>query len=218
MVVPCIPCAAAAIPTISTSLATVFGVGATAVAAKKLLKTKKRKKSKKSIKSKESKKKDKKKKKNKDKKGKDKKTSKKKNMKGGRFTKSGKIHKEFWKCFTDCYKERDTEFKKPFGISAYEWKKSLSPKEKKKYKYLQIKAKKCSENCKDIEDRKMKEHKLKYSKEYKVINKALKQNCCKCHYVKSGKTLRKVKGPYSHCSYDMENCCKDKKTIVKSKK
>ena len=44
-----------------------------------------------------------------------------------------------------------------------------------------------------------------------------KKKCCKCRYVKSGKTLRKVKGPYEHCSYGMENCCKDKKTIVKSK-
>ena len=46
--------------------------------------------------------------------------------------------------------------------------------------------------------------------------------CCKCHYVrtpndKRGK-LRKVRGPWSHCSYDMENCCKDKKTIISSKK
>ena len=45
-----------------------------------------------------------------------------------------------------------------------------------------------------------------------------KKKCCKCRYVKSGKTLRRVRGPYPHCSYDMENCCKDKKTIVKSKK
>ena len=41
--------------------------------------------------------------------------------------------------------------------------------------------------------------------------------CCKCHYVKTpndkrGK-LRKVRGPWPHCSYDMQNCCKDKKTI-----
>ena len=53
--------------------------------------------------------------------------------------------------------------------------------------------------------------KKKYSKEYKKINK----KCCKCHYVKSGKTLRRVKGPYPHCSYDSDNCCKDKKTIYK---
>ena len=44
-----------------------------------------------------------------------------------------------------------------------------------------------------------------------------KKKCCKCRYVKSGKSLRRVKGPWPHCSYDMENCCKDKKTIVKSK-
>lgn len=201
MVVPCIPCAAAVVPTISTSLATVFGVGATAVAAKKLLKTKKKQKDKK--------KKDKKSKKNK----KDKKS-----MKGGGFTKSGKIHKEFWNCYTNCYKERDRQFKIPKRMPYHEWYQSLSVKERKKYNELQREAKKCSENCKKIEKQKMKEHKLKYSKPYKVINKALKQNCCRCHYVKTGKTLRKVKGPYSHCSYDMENCCKDKKTIVKSKK
>ena len=44
-----------------------------------------------------------------------------------------------------------------------------------------------------------------------------KKKCCKCRYVKSGKTLRRVRGPYPHCSYDSDNCCKDKKTIVKSK-
>jgi hypothetical protein len=200
--VVCAPCVA---PIVAPTMATFFGVGATAVAARRTIDIKtKKKKDKKEKKGKKDKK--------------DKKKSKRKSMKGGRFTKSGKIHKEFWNCYTNCYKERDRQFKKPFGISAYEWKKSLSPKEKKKYKDLQRKAKKCSEKCKDIEDRKMKEHKLKYSKEYKVINKALKENCCRCRYVKSGSSLRKVKGPYSHCSYDMENCCKDKKTIVKSKK
>ena len=46
-----------------------------------------------------------------------------------------------------------------------------------------------------------------------------KDKCCKCHYVrtpndKRGK-LRKVRGSWGHCSYDMGNCCKDKKTIQK---
>ena len=27
--------------------------------------------------------------------------------------------------------------------------------------------------------------------------------------------LRKVRGAYGHCSYDMQNCCKDKKSISK---
>ena len=52
-------------------------------------------------------------------------------------------------------------------------------------------------------------------------NKLTKTKCCKCHYVrtndKRGK-LRRVKGPWGHCSYDMSNCCKDNKTIVKPKK
>ena len=94
----------------------------------------------------------------------------------------------------------------------------ISPEEKKKYKELQRKANKCSRTCKDIEKQQMKKHKSKYSKEYRVINKALKENCCKCHYVKSNNSLKIVRGPWSHCSYDMDNCCKDKKTIVKSKK
>ena len=43
--------------------------------------------------------------------------------------------------------------------------------------------------------------------------------CCKCHYIKyRDGILRKVRGPYSSCSYEMDNCCKDKKTIVKKKK
>ena len=189
--VACIPCAIAA-PSIGTSIATFFGIGATAVAAKRVINKKEKK---------------------------TKKKRKKKSQKGGSINKDErKIHKDFWDCFSDCYKERDTEFKRPFGISAYEWKKSLSPEEKKKYKELQRKANKCSKTCKDTEKRKMRKHKLKYSKEYKVINKALKENCCKCHYVKKGNSLKKVRGSYSHCSYDMDNCCKDKKTIVKSKK
>ena len=42
--------------------------------------------------------------------------------------------------------------------------------------------------------------------------------CCKCHYIKRNGALRKVRGPYSSCSYEGVNCCKDKKTIVKKKK
>ena len=199
MVLPCIPCAVAVVPAVGSSVTALLGLGsagATAYAVRKSLNKKKRNKTKK--------------------------RKKKKNnisQKGGTIKKDeNKIHKDFWKCFMDCYKERDTTFKKPFGISGNDWKKSLSSLEKKQMKELKRKATKCSRNCKNIEKRQMRKHKLKYSKEYKVINKALKDDCCRCHYVKSGKTLRKVKGPFSHCSYDMDNCCKGKKTIVKSKK
>ena len=42
-----------------------------------------------------------------------------------------------------------------------------------------------------------------------------KEKCCKCHYVKTKRGLRKVRGAWGHCSYDMQNCCKDKKSINK---
>ena len=45
----------------------------------------------------------------------------------------------------------------------------------------------------------------------------IKKKCCKCHYIKSKGKFYKVKGPWSSCSYDSDNCCKDKKTIVKPK-
>lgn len=45
-------------------------------------------------------------------------------------------------------------------------------------------------------------------------NKNKSKKCCKCRYIKKGETLRKVRGPWSHCSYDVSNCCKDKKTII----
>ena len=206
MVVPCIPCAA---PVVAPAMATFFGVGATAVAARspwvKKLKRKKVKKVKdlKKIKDKKSKK--------------DKNKSKRKSMKVVDLLKVVKFIKSSGIVIPIVIKKEidNLRFLKEClitnGINLYQLK-------KEKYNELQREAKKCSENCKKIEKQKMKEHKLKYSKPYKVINKALKQNCCKCHYVKTEKTLRKVKGPYSHCSYDMENCCKDKKTIVKSKK
>ena len=47
---------------------------------------------------------------------------------------------------------------------------------------------------------------------------AKQKKCCKCRYVKVKEKLYKVRGSYSHCSYEMDNCCKDKKTIVKKKK
>lgn len=196
MVVPCIPCAA---PIVAPAMATFFGVGATAVAARRTMgkKTKKKKK-----------------------KTKKKKKKKTKQRGGGISLKKDKrkIHKNHMKCFSKCYKERDNKFKKPFGISYYDWYKSLSSEEKKIYHELHRKGVKCSKNCRKIEKQQLKDHKKKYSKEYREINKENKKNCCRCVYVKKGKSLRRVKGPYSHCSYDSDNCCKDKKTIVKSKK
>jgi len=71
----------------------------------------------------------------------------------------------------------------------------------------------------------MKEYDKKWKRTYKKCNKQRrdrlktllkpKEKCCKCHYVKNKRGLRKVRGPYGHCSYDMQNCCKDKKTIKK---
>ena len=186
----CAPCAIVAAPSIGASIATFFGIGATAVATKRVI-NKKEKKTKK----------------------------KKKSQKGGTIKKDErKIHKDNRKCQSKCYKERSTKFKIPFGTSYNDWFNTLSSEEKKIYKELQRKAKKCSKTCKDTEKQQMRKHKLKYSKEYKVINKTLKENCCKCHYVKKGNRLRKVRGPWTHCSYDSMDCCKDKKTIVKSKK
>ena len=52
-----------------------------------------------------------------------------------------------------------------------------------------------------------------FKKTFKDEIKERKGKCCKCHYVKNKRGLRKVRGAYGHCSYDMENCCKDKKTI-----
>ena len=59
--------------------------------------------------------------------------------------------------------------------------------------------------------------KKKHNKKKKSSMKGGSKKCCVCHYVKTKKTIRKVKGPYEHCSYDSDNCCKDKKNIIKSK-
>ena len=92
----------------------------------------------------------------------------------------------------------------------------LSSEEKKQWNKQRVERNKCWSKCYKIEKNDIKLHKKKYSKEYREINKEKKKDCCRCRYVKSGKTLRKVRGPYPHCSYDMENCCKDKKNIIKS--
>lgn len=76
--------------------------------------------------------------------------------------------------------------------------------------------------CRKREKEKYKESVRKVNQKFKAVSKKdkqeLKKNCCKCHYyrTKSGQ-LRKLRGPWGHCSYDMTNCCKDKKTIEKTK-
>lgn len=50
------------------------------------------------------------------------------------------------------------------------------------------------------------------SKKMNTLTKS-KEKCCKCHYIKNKRGLRKVRGAWGHCSYDMQNCCKD--TIIK---
>ena len=93
----------------------------------------------------------------------------------------------------------------------------LSPQEKKQWNKERVERNRCWSKCNKIKQNDIRLHKKKYSKEYRISNKEKTKNCCKCRYVKSGKTLRRVRGPYQHCSYDSDNCCKDKKTIVKSK-
>ena len=73
----------------------------------------------------------------------------------------------------------------------------------------------------------MKKYDKRWTKTYKKCSKKQrrrlktlakhkpKEKCCKCHYVKTKTGLRKVRGAWGHCSYDMQNCCKDKKTISK---
>ena len=96
------------------------------------------------------------------------------------------------------------------GATAVAAKRVINKKEKK------TKKKKKSQKGGHKVMKKTKRKRKKYK--YNVFKKDIETKCCRCHYVKTGKTLRRVKGPYSHCSYDMDNCCKDKKTIVKSKK
>ena len=92
------------------------------------------------------------------------------------------------------------------GYYKYNSPKKGSKKKSKKKRYKGSKKKKSK-----------KKGSKKKTKQRGGSSKLNKKKCCKCHYVKSGKTLRRVKGPWPHCSYDMEDCCKDKKTIVKSK-
>mgnify|MGYP001280225581 CR=1 FL=1 len=73
-------------------------------------------------------------------------------------------------------------------------------------------SKKNAKICKKQHTKQKGELKKKFKKETKKINNSKK--CCKCRYVKTNKTLRKVRGPWPHCSYDMSDCCKDKKIII----
>lgn len=75
-------------------------------------------------------------------------------------------------------------------------------------------SKKNDKMCKKQYTKQKGELKKKFKKEIKKRNNSKK--CCKCSYVKKGKTLRRVRGAWSHCSYDAPtaNCCKDKKTII----
>ena len=74
--------------------------------------------------------------------------------------------------------------------------------------------KKCRKTCDEKYNKSIKKLNKDFKEDYKEEKKILKQDCCKCHYVrtKSGR-LRKIRGPWGHYSYDMSNCCKDKKTI-----
>lgn len=85
----------------------------------------------------------------------------------------------------------------------------LSFKEKQKWNTLRVKRNKCWNNCDKAQKLNSKLNKKKNPKE-------LKKKCCRCHYIKSKKSLRRVKGNWGHCSYDLTNCCKDKKTIINS--
>jgi len=78
--------------------------------------------------------------------------------------------------------------------------------------------KQCMKKRKEKHKESVRKVNKKFKAESKKAKSELKKNCCKCHYVKTKKgSLRKVRGPWTHCSYDMTNCCKDKKTIVKEK-
>ena len=47
-----------------------------------------------------------------------------------------------------------------------------------------------------------------------TIKKMNPDKCCRCAYIKKNGKLFKIRGQWPHCSYDMDNCCKDKKTII----
>ena len=111
-------------------------------------------------------------------------------------TSEKKILKNTFKCYLKCGK-----------ISGRN-----SPGSRKKKK-RSICLRKCDRRNKTL----LKRLKKKQKKEYRKYNKERQKNCCKCRYIKQNGRLYKVRGPWRHCSYDMSNCCSDKKTIVKNK-
>jgi hypothetical protein len=204
MVVPaavCLPCVTGAASLIGTGVPAVLSGAAVGAGYYSLKKSNKKTKPKKT----------------KPKKTKPKKTKPKKLKGGGISLKKNmkNINNKYTKCTEKCHKKK--YIKKPSNVSLYEWKKTLSPEEKKQWNKQVLEKNKCWSKCYKIKKNDIRLHKKKYSKEYKKINENYKNKCCKCHYIKTKKTLRKVRGPYSHCSYDSDNCCKDKKTIIKPK-
>jgi len=94
----------------------------------------------------------------------------------------------------------------------------LSATQKKQKKKDIMKCGKCRVTCHKKYKKEIKALKNTRKKAYSARTKERQKKCCKCHYIKRKGKLYKVKGPYGSCSYGMDNCCKDKKTIVKLKK
>jgi len=197
MVLPCVPCLAA-VPAVGSSIATFFGLSATAIAVKRSLNKKNKNKNKKNKKNK-----------NKNKKNKT------RNKRGGGFKREEqKMYKEQDNCRKKCNKTH--KIKRHRNISYNDFVKSMTVEEKQELKETQNKLGKCNKGCSKRNNRMMKTHKKKYSKENKGNNDSGK--CCRCKYVKRNNKLFQIRGNYNHCAYDGINCCKDKKTIVKPKK
>jgi len=212
----CVPCMAAATTFSSSAAAAATGVlGVTGVAVVRKTFKKGSKKGPKKCKDK---------KKKSDKKKDKKKTKKKKPIKGGgnSFKKEEKkIFKELHSCNQKCSKTMNTKYKKPlirsFHISNIDKELVKNPiiemntKEKIIWNKHRVKKNKCRKLCSKSQQKKLKTHKKKFSKEYRVINKENQKNCCRCKYIKQNNKYFKVRGSYGHCAYDMTNCCKDKK-------
>ena len=159
------------------------------------------------IKSKKNKNKNKK-KKEKTKKNKKDKKKKKTLMKGGsgNLKKEEKsLKKEYSKCHSKSYK--NMKFKKRRGVPLNEWYQKMTPLEKKQYNKEKVNTSKCYKKCSRVEKEKLKTHTKKFSKDYRILNKENQKNCCRCKYIQKNGKYFTVKGPYSHCSYDMTNCC-----------
>ena len=194
MVAPalCIPCMAAA--TTGPAAPLVIGVSSLGAAGYYSLKKSKKKKKRKSNKKKKRKS--------------NKKKKKKTKQRGGGIS----LKKDMSKIYN---KSNNCRKKCPELILSYNQLQELSSEEKKQWNKKRVGRNRCWSKCDKIKKNDIRLHKKKFSKEYRDMNKEKKKDCCRCHYVKSGKTLRKVRGNWGHCSYDMENCCKDKKTIYK---